>query len=59
MQPIYSHVALLTVTMAFFVWRTFTEGRQRRERVLRQRVAYLLWVAAEHVEPCGQLAATE
>jgi hypothetical protein len=56
MQPIYSQVTLLAVTLAFFLWRTCGEGRRRRQRVLRERVAYMLWVAAVHAEPSCRLA---
>ncbi len=56
MQPLYSQVALLVITMSFFVWRVYTEGRVRRDRVLRERVAYMLWVAADCMDPRVRLA---
>jgi hypothetical protein len=50
MQPIWSNLAVVTVTAIFYVWRAHFQVRVRREQQLRQRVAYMLWVAAE---ACG------
>jgi hypothetical protein len=47
MQPIVANMAALTVAMLFYWWRAHYATRQRQ---LRQRVAYLLWVLAEQVE---------
>lgn len=40
--------ATLAIAMMFYIWRNSNEARIRRERVLRERVAYLLWSAANH-----------
>jgi hypothetical protein len=48
MQPIWFNVAALTVAIIYYTWRTFDEGRRRRERTLRERVAYMLWTMATH-----------
>jgi hypothetical protein len=56
MQALLSQFVLLAIVLAFFVWRTCTEMRQRRDRVLRDRVAFLLWVAASRVDAPAELA---
>ncbi len=49
MQPIVTNMAALAVAMLYYLWRAY-QTRLRRECVLRQRVAYMLWVMAERVE---------
>jgi hypothetical protein len=46
MQPIWPNVAALAVAALYYMWRTFDEGRRRRNRAIRERVAYMLWVMA-------------
>jgi hypothetical protein len=53
MQPILANVAALAVASLFYLWRSHNEARQRRQRVLCQRVAYMLWVAAQNAEETG------
>jgi type II secretory pathway component PulK len=53
MQPVLSNVAVLAVTAIFYVWRAHAQVRLRRNQRLRQRVAYMLWVAATG---CGESA---
>lgn len=36
----------LAVALIFCVWQLYHEIRRRRSRLLRDRVAYMLWVAA-------------
>jgi hypothetical protein len=56
MQPMLSNVAVLAVTAIFYVWRAHVQACHRRERRLRERVAYMLWVAATGCGgPCRQL----
>ncbi len=56
MQPLWSNVAVLAVTAIFYVWRAHSQVSLRRDRRLRERVAYMLWVAATgRVAPCRQL----
>jgi hypothetical protein len=40
-------VAAFTVASIFYAWRARQEIMDRRERQLRDRVAYLLWMVAE------------
>jgi hypothetical protein len=41
--------AALTVAGIFYTWRTYHELLVRKQRILRERVTYLLWVAAQGV----------
>jgi hypothetical protein len=50
MQPIVTNMAALTVATLYYLWRAHYQTRQRRDRVLRQRVAYMLWVIAERIQ---------
>jgi hypothetical protein len=50
MQPIWCNVAALAVALLFYVWRTHRHLLERRQRVLRQRVAYMLWVMADQAD---------
>jgi hypothetical protein len=50
MQPIVTNVAALTVAALYYMWRAHHQrAQQRRERKLRERVAYMLWVMADRV----------
>ena len=49
MQPLWGNVAALAVAIIFYVYRAHQQVRVRR-RVLRERVAYMLWVMAQRVE---------
>jgi hypothetical protein len=46
MQPIWANVAALAVAVIFYTWRAFQQVRLRKDRALRERVAYMLWVMA-------------
>jgi hypothetical protein len=46
MQLVCCHVAALTVAGIFYAWRTYSLEALARHRLLRDRVAYMLWVAA-------------
>ena len=39
--------AILAVTVIYFFWRSYDEGRRRQQRALRERVAFMLWLAAD------------
>jgi hypothetical protein len=47
MQLICCHVAALTVASIFYTWRAYAVDLLARHRVLRDRVAYMLWVTAD------------
>jgi hypothetical protein len=42
------HVATLFITALYYCWRQRREVQCRKDRVLRDRVTYLMWVAANH-----------
>jgi hypothetical protein len=44
------NVAALAVAVLYYIWRGYHQARHARERVLRERVAYMLWVIAERIE---------
>jgi hypothetical protein len=46
MNPILASVTTLAVSMIYLVWQNYHAILQRRERVLRSRVAWMLWQAA-------------
>jgi len=47
MQVAYCNLAVVTITAIYYGWRHYTETVvQQRERRLRERVAYMLWVMA-------------
>lgn len=50
MQPIWVNAAALTVAVLFYTWRSYFAIQQRKQGLLRKRVAYMLWCAAEQVE---------
>jgi hypothetical protein len=49
MQPLWGNMAALAVAIIFYVYRAHLQVRLRRQRVLHVRVAYMLWVMAQHV----------
>ena len=51
MQPTYGAVAALAVTAIYYLWRTYFQVGLLRERTLRRRVAYMLWVMATRPDP--------
>ncbi len=46
MPLIYCNVCALAVAAIFYSWREYHVRHDGRERQLRQRVAYMLWVMA-------------
>jgi hypothetical protein len=50
MSVICCNVAAMSVACVFYVWRSYAADRARRERTLRERVTYLLWVMAGQVQ---------
>lgn len=49
MQPFLTCAAVLAVAVIFYVWRDYWQLRRNRTRHLHERVAYMLWVMAQHV----------
>jgi hypothetical protein len=48
MQLVVYNTAALTITAIYYAWRSFDQLRLRRDRLLRERVAYMLWTMATH-----------
>ncbi len=55
MNPIVCHFAALTVSMLYCLWRRHHELLMRKQRVVRQRVALMLWVIAQDQEETDSL----
>ncbi len=47
MQPVLSTVPTLAVSVIYCCYQAYRRHLLRRDRLLRERVAYLLWVMAE------------
>jgi hypothetical protein len=47
METLFPSFAALMVSAIYCVWHAWYIDRCRRERALRERVAYMLWVAAD------------
>jgi hypothetical protein len=50
MSPIWSSVAALAVAVIYYIYRAYAQVQERKKRMLRQRVAYMLWVMANGME---------
>ncbi|MFN4261804.1 MAG: hypothetical protein ACK4RK_21190 [Gemmataceae bacterium] len=46
MQMIYCNLGALAVAVIYYAYRDYMRAQLHRERVLRERVAYMLWVMA-------------
>jgi hypothetical protein len=51
MEMLSCNVAALMVAILYYAWRAYHQARLTRLRVLRERVAYMLWVVADRMEP--------
>jgi hypothetical protein len=49
MQTIFCNLAALSVAWIFYAWRARLANLARRERTLRERVTYMLWVMANRL----------
>lgn len=50
MNTLWCLVAALAVALCWYSYRCYRLARERRQRRLRERVAYLLWMVAQRVE---------
>jgi len=46
MNPLVTSMATLAVSTIFCLWRFYQQSEQQRHRLLRERVAYMLWTMA-------------
>jgi hypothetical protein len=51
MEPLFASLPTVAVSAIFCVWNAYRLQRYRRDRQLRERVAYMLWVMAMGTEP--------
>ena len=54
MEMVGYNVAALAVALLYYIWRTYHQARLLRQRVLRERVAFMLWSAAERMDAPGR-----
>jgi hypothetical protein len=40
----------LAVSLIYCLWQAYYRARLLRERTLRERIAYMLWVSARHLD---------
>jgi hypothetical protein len=58
MQPIWCNAAALAVAVIFYAWKAYHHAHERRQRKrLRERVAFLLWNAAQEVDETAPTSA--
>jgi hypothetical protein len=48
-QLISCNLAVLAIAMIFYAWRDSRLARSHQRRTLNERVAYMLWVAAQRM----------
>ena len=48
-NPMLSTLPTLLVTTLYYFWQVYHREWRRRRHVLRQRVAYMLWVVAQRM----------
>lgn len=48
MQVLATNAAALCIAMLYYAWRDSALMRHQRAKTLRERVAYMLWVAANN-----------
>jgi hypothetical protein len=46
MQTIVCSLAVLAIANIYYWYRSYLQTQEKRERTLRERVTYLLWVLA-------------
>ncbi len=47
---IVSNLGALSIAVLYYLWRDVYQARLRRERIKRERVAYMLWCAANQMK---------
>jgi hypothetical protein len=50
MELLCCNVAALAVALVYYTWRAYDQARAARQRLLHERVAYLLWVVADRMD---------
>ena len=50
MELLCCNAAALAVALVYYTWRAYDQARSARQRLLHERVAYLLWVVADRMD---------
>ena len=50
MHTVVCNFCALSVALIFYTYRAYRDYLWRKARTLRERVAYMLWIAAHHAE---------
>jgi len=50
MHPLVGSIATLAVSIIFYTWQLYSQIRVQKQRTLRERVAFMLWVMANEDE---------
>lgn len=49
MQVAYCNLAVVSIAAIFYGWRNYSHVYLNRQRILRERVTYMLWVMANQI----------
>ena len=52
MSVVVCTASALSVALLFYSWRSYHQKTEHRDRLLRERVTYMLWVMANTVADC-------
>jgi hypothetical protein len=52
MSVVVNSVTALSVALLFYSWRSYHQKNEQRQKTLRERVTYMLWVMANTVPGC-------
>lgn len=49
MNPMTSSMATIAISTIYALWQSYSAAQARRQALLRERVAYMLWEMAKRV----------
>jgi hypothetical protein len=52
MSVVVCAASALSVAVLFYSWRSYNEKNEHRQKLLRERVTYMLWVMANTLPDC-------
>ena len=50
MELLCCNAAALAGALVYYTWRAYDQARAARQRLLHERVAYMLWVVADRMD---------
>jgi hypothetical protein len=53
MSVIVCAASALSVALLFYSWRSYNQKNEQRQKLLRERVTYMLWVMANRASNCN------